>query len=123
MEVAGLNPAGNANSSERRYFYLVIIMTAYNLKLIANKFNKDQNDPEIEAGYKRLYRDLEELAQQGKYDVTLFLTQLNVSKKIWEAIGERLRKDGFQVEFDTEITAWYSNTDWDQEDVVRISWA
>lgn len=98
-------------------------MTAYNLKLIANKFNKDQNDPEIEAGYKRLYRDLEELAQQGKYDVTLFLTQLNVSKKIWEAIGERLRKDGFQVEFDTEITAWYSNTDWDQEDVVRISWA
>ncbi len=97
-------------------------MKAHELKAVADKFNKEKEDPQIEAGYKRISRDLEELARLGKYSHKYYLKYLNVSRKVWQEIALLLRKDGFTVDFDNEVTAWYSNTDWDQEEIVRISW-
>lgn len=97
-------------------------MKAYELKSLADKANQDKEDPQIEAGYQRISHDLKDIALLGRYTYTYDLSYLNVSAKVWYKIGERLRLDGFKVEFDHEVTAWYSNTDYDQTEVVRISW-
>lgn len=97
-------------------------MKAYELKAVADQINKEKEDPQIEAGYKRISRDLEELARQGKYSYTYSLGYLNVSRKVWQEIAQLLRKDGFSVEFDTQVTHWYSQFDYDKEEIVRISW-
>jgi hypothetical protein len=97
-------------------------MWAHNLKLIADHTNKQLEDPQIAELYRRLEFDLKKVAESGKYSTQIFLSTANVTKAVWEAVAKRLESDGFKVNFDTEITAWYSNTDWDQEDVINISW-
>jgi hypothetical protein len=97
-------------------------MWAHNLKKMADQVNKNAVDPQIEEAYRRVSFDLKEAAKAGKYSHTLYLNTLNIPPGLWVHVIEKLRKDGFKVDRDTEMTAWYSNTDWDQEDVIRISW-
>ena len=97
-------------------------MQAYELKSIADKANKDAADPQIEEAYRRVIVDLKDSAKYGSYTRTIFLSTINIQRPLWEKVATLLRKDGFTVSFDTEITAWYTNTDWDQEDVIKISW-
>lgn len=97
-------------------------MQASELKFLADKANEDKENPQIEAGYQRIIKDLEGKARLGSYSHTYFLSYLNVSKPVWQSIASLLRKNGYIVVFDTETTAWYSNTDYDQEDVVKVSW-
>lgn len=97
-------------------------MWAHDLKLIADKVNKDAADPQLEEAYRRISFDCKEAAKAGKYNLTVTLSTLNIPTGFWDLVSDKLRKDGFKVDRDTEITAWYSNTDWDQEDVIKISW-
>src|SRR5271166_1143303 len=98
-------------------------MQASELKFIADKINKDALDPQIEEGVRRILVDLKTVAQQGKYSHTFFLSSLtfNVARVALEGIAGQLRKLGFNVEFATEVTAWYSNTDYDQEEILKVS--
>jgi tRNA G26 N,N-dimethylase Trm1 len=97
-------------------------MQANNLKIIADKINKDAEDPKIQEILRLIETEVTTTAKYGKYSQTLYLSKFNVSNSIWNHVADRLRKDGFKVNFDEEITAWYSNTDYDQEKVIKISW-
>lgn len=97
-------------------------MQAHDLKALADKANKDASDPQIEEAYRSISAALKETARYGGYSRTIYLNTIDIQPLLWEHVIEKLRKDGFKVERDTEVTAWYSNTDWDQEDVIRISW-
>lgn len=97
-------------------------MRACELKILADKANQDKESPQIESGYQRLKLDLKEIAALGKYSAKFFLEYLNVNEKVWEGIAQKLREDGFKVTFDSEIGAMYSNTDYDTEYFVEISW-
>ncbi len=97
-------------------------MQAHELKIIADRVNKEKEDPQIESGYKNICQELKELAQQGLYSYTFYLSHLKIKRKVWEEIAKKLQKNGFKTSFDVEITNWYSNTDYDQEDVIKICW-
>lgn len=100
-------------------------MQASNLKVIAdkaNKANKDAEDPKIQETLRFIEAEVTITAKCGKYSQTLYLSKFNVSDSVWDYVADRLRKDGFKVKFETEINAWYSNIDYDQERVIKISW-
>jgi len=97
-------------------------MQASNLKVIADRANKDADDPKILETLRLIEVEVTTTAKYGKYSQTLYLSRFNVSSSVWNHVADRLRKDGFKVDFDEEIVAWYSNTDWDQEKVIKISW-
>lgn len=97
-------------------------MQAHELKVIADQANKAKEDPEIKTGYHLVLHKLKSVAECGAYSYTFNIQFLNVDLKIWKEIAKLLEKDGFKVKFDREITAMYSNTDWDDEEVVKVSW-
>lgn len=97
-------------------------MNASELKFIADKVNKDALEPQMEEGVRRILVDLKKVAQQGKYSHSFFLSSMNLNRLVFEAIATHLRNTGYDVTFATETTAWYSNTDYDQEEVMKVSW-
>lgn len=61
-------------------------------------------------------------AKQGKKSLSIWLSELGISKPVGTVIAEELEKDGFKCSITTEAVAYYSNTDWDDDDLLFISW-
>lgn len=63
-----------------------------------------------------------EAAKQGKLSLHLWCGSLNISKEAAEMVSRELARDGFKCTITKEITAWHSNTDWDEEELLFVSW-
>ena len=61
-------------------------------------------------------------AKQGNLSISIWLSELGISKPVGTMIAEELEKDGFKCSITTETVAFYSNTDWDDDDLLFISW-
>jgi hypothetical protein len=97
-------------------------MQAHELKFLADKANAEKESPQIENVYNLIHAEIKSFAKNGDYGHAFYLSNFNVSKTILEAVATRLRKDGLKVHFDKEITNWYSNTDYDEEEFMQVSW-
>jgi len=63
-----------------------------------------------------------EAAKQGKLSISIWFRDLDLTKELAEMVSRELERDGFKCTITNEITAQYSNTDWDSEDLLFVSW-
>ena len=63
-----------------------------------------------------------EAAKQGKVSLHIWCGDRNISKQDAETVARELVRDGFKCTVTREITAWYSNTDWDEDELLFVSW-
>lgn len=63
-----------------------------------------------------------EAAKQGKVSLHIWCGDRNISKQDAETVARELVRDGFKCTVTKEITAWYSNTDWDEDELLFVSW-
>ena len=63
-----------------------------------------------------------EAAKQGKVSFHIWCGDRNISKQDAETVARELVRDGFKCTVTKEITAWYSNTDWDEDELLFVSW-
>jgi len=61
-------------------------------------------------------------AKQGKVSLHIWCGSQNISKEAAEMVARELERDGFKCTISHEITAHYSNTDCDSEDLLFVSW-
>lgn len=61
-------------------------------------------------------------AKRGDLSINIWLGDLDITKETAELVAQELERDGFKCTISNEITAMYSNTDWDSEDLLFISW-
>lgn len=61
-------------------------------------------------------------AKRGDLKISIWLSDLDITKETAELVAEELKRDGFKCTVSNEITAMYSNTDWDSDDLLLISW-
>jgi flavodoxin len=61
-------------------------------------------------------------AKRGDLSISLWLSDLGITKESAELVSDELKRDGFKCTVSNEITAQYSNTDWDSDDLLFISW-
>jgi hypothetical protein len=61
-------------------------------------------------------------AKRGDLSLSIWLSDLDITKETAEMVAEELNRDGFKCTISNEITAMYSNTDWDSDDLLFISW-
>ncbi len=61
-------------------------------------------------------------AKRGDLKISLWLSELGITKESAELVAKELERDGFKCTVSDEITAMYSNTDWDSEELLLISW-
>jgi len=61
-------------------------------------------------------------AKQGNFSISLWLNDLGITKEAAELVAKELEQDGFKCTISNEITAHYSNTDYDTDDLLLISW-
>jgi len=61
-------------------------------------------------------------AKRGELSISLWLSDLGITKESAELVSDELKRDGFKCTISNEITAWYSNTDCDSDDLLFISW-
>ena len=52
-----------------------------------------------------------------------WFSDINLSRPESEIIVDVLNRDGFKCKIELDaVTSWYSNTDWDTDDLLIISW-
>lgn len=61
-------------------------------------------------------------ARRGEHSL-----RIAIASRAWNSIdvqkaAEELRQENFTVLIDSEITAWYSNTDYDTEAFIKVRW-
>ncbi len=61
-------------------------------------------------------------AKRGDLSISLWLSDLGITKESAELVSDELKREGFKCTISNEITAHYSNTDWDSDDLLFISW-
>lgn len=61
-------------------------------------------------------------AKRGDLKISIWLSDLGITKEAAEMVAEDLKQDGFKCTVSDEITAQYSNTDWDSEELLSVSW-
>jgi hypothetical protein len=62
-------------------------------------------------------------AQAGRFGLLIWLKDKGWSKSDAENAATELRRDGIEVLVSREITAWYSNTDWDEDEFISLKWS
>jgi hypothetical protein len=61
-------------------------------------------------------------AKRGDLSISLWLSDLGITKESAELVSDELKREGFKCTVSNEITAWHSNTDCDSDDLLFISW-
>ncbi len=61
-------------------------------------------------------------AKRGDLSISLWLSDLGITKESAELVADELKREGFKCTISNEITAWYSNTDCDSDDLLFVSW-
>jgi hypothetical protein len=61
-------------------------------------------------------------AKNGVFSISLWLSDLGITKESAELVSDELKREGFKCTISNEITAWHSNTDCDSDELLFISW-
>lgn len=99
-------------------------MLAKELREIAQKV-KDNSLSERTKGLVRYVRvQAKEAAASGSFGLKYNLDENFpwTKEECLKAIPILEKEDGFKATLDSEISHWYSNTDWDDEEFFKITW-
>jgi len=69
-----------------------------------------------------LRREAKFAAGAGNFSLHIWLKNKNWLREDAEVAAIELRKENLEVVIVNEIVAWYSNTDWDTEEFIKVSW-
>lgn len=97
-------------------------MLASELRGIANLTNKNNLDKESLSAASYFETLCVKQAEKGKYQLRIELGSLHFSREIIELSFKHLQSKGFTCKIENEITAQYTNTDWDSDDFLYIKW-
>lgn len=61
-------------------------------------------------------------SREGRFFLHIWLGDRGWKRAEAEEAAVELRNKNLTVEVGNEITAWYSNTDWDSDDFINVSW-
>ena len=98
------------------------VNTAGKLKIIAGNAKMEQTQAQTQRLADQLVWRATQAAKQGNFSISLWLSDLGITKEAAELVAQELERDGFKCTISTEITAHYSNTDYDTDDLLLISW-
>lgn len=96
--------------------------TADKLRIIASNSKMENIKVQTQRLADQLVWRATQAAKQGDFSISLWLSDLGITKEAAELVAKELEQDGFKCTISNEITAWYSNTDWDSDDLLLISW-
>lgn len=96
---------------------------AQELKKIADQVNIPKHEQKAQSMYHAIIHDLEREAKLGNYKYRSSQLDMFNNSEVWLRIVELLKQDGYRVEIKNEITAQYSNTDWDSADFLIVDWS
>lgn len=95
---------------------------AQKLRIIARDAQHQENQIKTQRLADQLRWRATQAAKTGKLSLSIWLSELGISKPVGTVIAEELERDGFKCSITTETVAYYSNTDWDDDDLLFISW-
>lgn len=82
----------------------------------------ESNKKKVEALITHAKEHAKWMALSGNKTAKIFYTNKNWDKEHAELAAIELRKEGLICVLEAEITNQYSNTDWDQEEVLTLKW-
>jgi hypothetical protein len=92
------------------------------LKIITNNSKMEHIKVQTQRLADQLVWRATQAAKQGNFSISLWLSDLGITKEAAELVAKELEQDGFKCTISNEITAHYSNTDYDTDDLLLISW-
>lgn len=92
------------------------------LRIIANDALALEHQTTFQTPTERVTFMARMAAKQGKKSLHIWCGDRNISKQDAETVARELVRDGFKCTVTREITAWYSNTDWDEDELLFVSW-
>jgi len=96
--------------------------TADKLRIIAGDAKLQYHRIKTQRLVDQLLWRASQAAKRGDLSISLWLNDLGITKESAELVAQELERDGFKCTISNEITAQYSNTDWDSDDLLFISW-
>src|SRR5574338_847368 len=90
--------------------------TADKLRIITNHSKMENVKVQTQRLADQLVWRATQAAKQGNFSISLWLSDLGITKEAAELVARELEQDGFKCTISTEITAHYSNTDYDTDD-------
>lgn len=92
------------------------------LRIIASDAKLKEHQTKSQSLADQVRWQSKEAAKQGKLSISIWFRDLDLTKELAEMVSRELERDGFKCTITNEITAQYSNTDWDSEDLLFVSW-
>jgi len=92
------------------------------LKIVANNAKLEMIKIKTQRLVDQILWRATQAATRGDYSINIWLSDLGITKETAELVAKELERDGFKCAISNEITAQYSNTDWDSEDLLFVSW-
>lgn len=98
------------------------INLAGKLKIIANNAKLEMTTIKTQRLVDQIIWRATQAATRGDYSINIWLRDLGITKETADLVAKELEREGLKCAVSNEITAMYSNTDWDSEDILSISW-
>lgn len=97
-------------------------MNANEMRALADSANETKDYIDFDGAYAVVLGAIRSAAADKRYGTSISVSRLYCSDNVLNLIICRLRQDGFKVEKEKLVTAYYSAEDWDEEDLLKISW-
>ncbi len=97
-------------------------MLAHELRKMAEKVSNAQSQDKAKSAAEYLRNLSISSAKLGNFGMRTEVSKLPFTIDILRKAMTILSKEGYACKIDSEITNWYSNTDYDSEDFVYINW-
>jgi len=99
-------------------------MLAKELREIALKVKDNSLSERTKGLIQHIRSEAKIAAASGKFSLKYFFDKSFPwsREECLKAIPVLEKEDGFQAILDSEITNWYSNTDWDSEEFFQVRW-
>lgn len=99
-----------------------IINLADELKNTANRVCYNKTTTAAASIAEVLIVEARQAAHEGRFFLHIWLKDRSWKRVEVEEAAVELRNKKLTVEVGNEIVAWHSNTDWDSEDFIKVSW-
>lgn len=97
-------------------------MLAKELKELATKISEAKHTGESTSALEFIKSIAKAAANKGNFKIVRNIETIHFPRKAIIAACKLLEKEGFKFRIFTEVTAYYSNTDFDQAEFLELSW-
>lgn len=92
------------------------------LRIIAGNSMIQNHQTKIQSVPDQIRHRAKRAADSGSLRLQIWLSEYNLTEEAAKLVASELERDGFKCELKDEITSMYSNTDWDSEYQLTVSW-